>query len=78
MSTIELQEILIHQISGIKDKSFLSALKTIIDLKSDSVLYQTTAEQRNEINEGLKDQQEGNGIWNDELMNEINLWLKEK
>ena len=44
MNTIDLKNILIHQIAGIEDKSFLSAIKNIIDLKSESSLYKTNEE----------------------------------
>ena len=38
MTTVELKNILIHRISGINDISFLNAIKTIVDSKSESVI----------------------------------------
>lgn len=62
MNTLELRNILISQISQIEDTSFLSALKTIIDTKTNSQIKLTKAQyeeiqtSRNEIDSGnLKD-----------------------
>ena len=52
MTTLELKDILIHKIAAINDKAFLSAMKTIIDTKSETLIYKTTPEQRQSIKEG--------------------------
>lgn len=78
MTTVELKDILIHKISAIDDKSFLSAIKTIIDAKTDSLIYQTTAEQKSIIQEGLGQIERGEYLQNDQVEEEISKWLKEK
>ncbi|MCX6270363.1 MAG: hypothetical protein NTU44_03920 [Bacteroidetes bacterium] len=52
MTTVELKNILIHKIAGINDKSFLSAIKTIIETKEETTIYKTTSEQQKRIEEG--------------------------
>jgi len=42
MTTGELKNILIHRIAGINDKSFLTAIKAIIETKSKSIVYKIT------------------------------------
>lgn len=41
-----------HRIAEINDKSFLSAINTIIETKSNSTINNTTPEQRKRIMEG--------------------------
>lgn len=77
MNTIDLKNILIHQIAGIDDKTFLTAIKNIIDLKSESSLYQTNAEQDLKIEQGLKELNFGHFITNDKVEKEIDQWLEE-
>ena len=77
MNTIALKNIFIHQIAGIDDKSFLAAIKNIIDLKTDSTLYLTNAEQEYKIEQGLKELNIGNYITNEKLEKEIDQWLEE-
>jgi hypothetical protein len=72
MTTVELKNILIHRIAGINDKSFLAAIKTIIETKSKSTVYKTTPEQR-------KDQiAKGEYFTNEQVEMEIDKWLSEK
>lgn len=78
MSTVELKNILIHRISEITDVSFLEALKTILDSKSDSTVVMLTNEQRNEILISKKEIEQGLYIENNDLEKEINGWLNEK
>lgn len=49
MTKIELQNLLIHRISEICDISFLEAIKTIFDSKSESAVLPLSVEQRDEI-----------------------------
>ena len=49
MTAIELKTLLIHKISEINDISFLKALKTILDSKTDTEIIQLTQEQLDEI-----------------------------
>jgi hypothetical protein len=52
MTTVELKRILMHQIAGINDKSFLEAIRTIIETKSETTIFKTTPEQQKRIKEG--------------------------
>jgi len=78
MTTIELKNILIHKIAAINDVSFLNAIKTIVDTKSETTIYRTSAEQRSKIEEGLKQIENGEYYTNEQVESEINKWLKEK
>jgi predicted transcriptional regulator len=78
MTTIELKNLLIHRIAGINDKSFLTAIKTIVDTKSESIIYKTTPEQRIKIKEGQKQISRGEYYTNEQVELEIDKWLKEK
>ena len=78
MTTIELKDVLFHKIAGIDDKSFLSAIKTIIDTKSDTIIYKLTPEQRKRI-KGSQDQiARGEFLTNEQVEKGIDKWLKEK
>ena len=78
MTAIELKNMLIHQISSINDITFLKAIKTIIDTKSEKTVYMTTPEQKNQIKEGQDQIQRGEYITNGGIDIEIDKWLKEK
>ncbi|OFX42464.1 MAG: hypothetical protein A2046_08940 [Bacteroidetes bacterium GWA2_30_7] len=78
MTTIQLKNFLIYKIAGINDKSFLSAIKTIIESKSESIVYQTTPAQRKAINEGRKQISRNEYFTNEQVELEIEKWLKEK
>jgi hypothetical protein len=78
MTTVELKNILIHQITGINDRSFLAAIKKIVETKSRSTVYKTTPEQRKRIQEGRDQIAKGDFYTNDQIELEINSWLKEE
>jgi predicted transcriptional regulator len=78
MTTVELKNILMHQIAGINDKSFLTAIKKIIEAKSGSTIYKTTPEQRKRIKEGKEKIARGEYFTNDQVEMEVDSWLKEK
>ena len=59
MTTIQLKKNLIHQISEIEDVSFLNALKTIIDAKTQASVVELTEMQRAEIDQSKKNVDEG-------------------
>ncbi len=77
MTTVELKNILIHKIAGINDKSFLTAIKTIIDTKSKTTIYKTTPEQRKGIEEGKEQIARGEYFTNEQVEMDIEKWLKE-
>ncbi len=78
MTKIELQNLFIHRISEINDVSFLEAIKTILDSKSEAAVLPLTVEQRNEILASKKEIEQGLSIENTVLEYEIAGWLKEK
>lgn len=78
MTTIELKDILCHKIAAINDKSFLSAINTIIDTKSDTIIYKLTPEQRERIKKGQEQIARGQTLTNEQVESEIDKWLKEK
>ncbi len=78
MTTIELKNILIHKIAGINDKSFLTAIKTIVDTKSESIIYKTSPEQQLRIKEGREQIAKGEYFTNEQVEMEIDEWLKEQ
>jgi predicted transcriptional regulator len=78
MTTIELKDILIHKIAAINDKSFLAAINTIIDTKSEKLIYKTTPEQRQAIKEGQDQLARGESFTNDQVEAEIDKWLNEQ
>lgn len=55
MTTIELKKVLIQRIAEIDDESFLEAIKTILDSKTQSPMMKLTETQIAEISES-KDQ----------------------
>ena len=78
MTTLQLKNALIQKISEIEDKSFLEAIKTILDVKSDSKKLYLTPELINEIMESKQEIKKGLSIDNDLLEKETEEWLKEK
>lgn len=78
MTTLELKNILTHRIAAIDDKAFLSAIKTIIDTKTEATVYKTSQEQRQQIKEGQEQIAKGEFFTNEQVEKEIDKWLKEK
>lgn len=78
MTTVELKNILIHKISAINDESFLNAIKTIVDTKSEKTIYKTSEEQNNQIREGINQIENGEYYTNEQVELEIDQWLSEK
>jgi hypothetical protein len=75
MTAIELKKLLIHRIAEINDVSFLNAIKTILDTKSQSQTIILTSEQLYEIQESRKEIEQGLFIEQVELDKEFNKWL---
>jgi len=78
MTTVELKDILFHKIAAIDDKSFLSAIKTIIDSKSETIIYKLTPEQKKRIKSSQDQIARGEFLTNEQVESEIDRWLKEK
>jgi hypothetical protein len=77
MITNEFKNILIRRIAGINDKSFLSSINTLIETKSGSSIYQTTAEQCFKILEGRNQITNGESFTNEQVEIEIDQWFKD-
>lgn len=78
MTTIDLKNILIHRIAGIDDKSFLSAINTIVEVKFESTIYKTTQEQQRHIEEACVQISKGKIFTNEQVEIEVDKWLKER
>jgi len=78
MTTLDLKRDLIQRIAYINDKSVLDAIKSILDSKSKSTIYETTAEQKENIQEGRNQIARGEFFTNEQVEQEIEKWLKEK
>jgi hypothetical protein len=75
MTAIELQTLLIHRISEINDISFLKALKTILDSKTESGVIQLTPDQLDDIIASKKEIEKGMFVENNLLNKEVKQWL---
>jgi len=78
MSTIELRQLIINQLSHINDTSFLKAIKTIIDSKAEEEVYKLSDYQKERIRTGREQLLKGQTISHEELQNEIDQWLLSK
>jgi len=76
MTTIALKKLLINRIAEINDVSFLNALKTILDTKTQTLSL--TLQQRKEIIESQKEIESGLFVEQAELDKEFNKWLSVK
>jgi hypothetical protein len=74
MTAIELKKLLIHRIAEINDESFLNAVKTILDTKSQSQIIGLTHEQRSEIIESRKEIEQGFFLEQSEIDIQFNKW----
>ena len=77
MTTIQLKKQLIDKISAIDDVSFLKAIKTILDTKTNSQTLKLTFEQKSEIIESQKQIAEGLVVEQSEIDKKVNEWLSE-
>jgi len=78
MTAIELKTLLIHRISEINDVSFLKALKTILDTKTDTGIIHLTQDQLDDIMTSKKEIEQGLFIENSVLDTEVRQWLNAK
>jgi hypothetical protein len=75
MTAIELKTLLIHRITEINDVSFLKALKTILDSKTETGVIQLTPDQLDDIVSSKKEIENGLFIEHGRLDKEIMQWL---
>jgi uncharacterized protein YktA (UPF0223 family) len=78
MSTIELKRLLIHRITEINDISFLKAVKTILDTKTESEVLLLTPKQHKEILESKKEIERGLFIEQESLETKVLKWASVK
>ena len=78
MTAIQLKTLLIHRISEINDVSFLKALKTILDTKTETGIIQLTQDQLDDIMASKKEIEQGLFIENSVLDTEVRQWLNAK
>jgi len=74
MTTVELKKLLIQRIAEINDVSFLKAVKTILESKTNAEILLLTPEQKKEIMESKKEIEQGLFIDNDSLDKEVAKW----
>ena len=75
MTAIELKTLLIHRISEIDDVSFLKAIKTILDSKTETGMIQLTPDQLDDIIASKKEIEKGKFIEHGQLDKEVMQWL---
>jgi hypothetical protein len=75
MTTLELKKVLIHRITEINDPSYLKALKTILESKTEKEIISLTIEQRNEIIASKKEIEQGLYIEHELLDKKVSRWL---
>ena len=75
MTAIQLKTLLIHRISEINDVTFLKALKTILDSKTESGVIHLTQEQLDDIVASKKEIEQGLFIENSAFEKEVKQWL---
>lgn len=78
MTAIQLKKLLVHRISEINDVSFLKALKTILDSKTDAEVLKLTKDQRQEIMQSKKEIQEGLSMDHETLDKKVAKWASAK
>jgi hypothetical protein len=78
MSTIELRQIISERLLQINDESFLNALKTIVESKISSGIYQLSEYEKERIFLAREDLKNGQTISHENLQIEIDQWFSEK
>ncbi len=74
MTAIELKKLLVHRIAEINDISFLKAIKTILDSKTETEVLVLSAEQKAEILKSKNEIEKGLFIDQEKLDKEISKW----
>ncbi|WP_298651007.1 hypothetical protein [uncultured Proteiniphilum sp.] len=76
-STSYLKKNLISRIKSSNNETFLKALQTIFD-SSEQELYELSKAQKQAIEAGRKDIENGNYKSHEQVMEEMTVWLKEQ
>lgn len=74
MSTKELKELIHHKIDETDDESVLREISTLLDSETD-LWDQLSEEEKQAINEGVKDADEGRLYTSEEVKNQVKKWL---
>ncbi len=75
MTTVQIKKAVIKKISEIEDKSFLEAINTILDLKTETKVLHLSKEIRDEIIASREEIQQGQFVKNEVLEKELDEWL---
>ena len=75
MTALKLKTLLIRRISEINDVSFLRALKTILDSKTEAGVIQLTPGQLDDIIASKKEIEQGMFVENSVLDKQVHQWL---
>ena len=77
MLTKAMKQELIDKINSIKDENMLEEVYRILEIGSEEVdMIVLTDEQKESIDQGIKDVEEGKCLSNEEANSEIEKWLK--
>jgi len=75
MTTVQIKKAVIKKISEIEDKSFLEAINTILDLKTETKVLHLSKEIRDEIIASREEIKQGQFVKNEVLEKELDEWL---
>jgi len=78
MTTLDLKNILVQQIQSIQDESFLNEIKKILDAKTKSIQYETSDEQKKSIYKSIYELEQGLGISDSVVQENVQEWLRKK
>lgn len=78
MTKFELKKLLVHRITEINDISFLRAIKTILDSKTDNEVLMLNEDQRKEIMLSKKEIQNGFYTDHEVLEQQVKKWASKK
>ncbi len=78
MTAVELKTLIMHRISEINDVSFLKALKTILDSKTETGVIQLTPDQLDDIIVSKREIEKGMFVEQNLLEKEVKQWLSER
>ena len=78
MTTVDLKQSLLDEISKIENHEFFEALKVFMDFKMEKKIYHVSEKQMIVIEEGLQEFERNEGISDKEFTTEIEKWLSMK
>jgi len=78
MSTSELKQLIIEDLSLIEDVSFLRAIKQLLASKASESIYELNEVQEERIVSGRKQLKDGLTFSHQDIQNDIDQWINEK